>query len=1033
VWKELTDNVNQLAANLTSQVRNIAQVTTAVAQGDLSQKITVDVSGEILELKNTINTMVDQLSSFADEVTRVAREVGTEGKLGGQARVGGVSGIWEDLTDNVNQLAANLTTQVRAIAEVSTAVTRGDLTRSITVEARGEVAELKDNLNQMIANLRETTQKNAEQDWLKTNMARIGTLLQGQRDIQTVADLIMSELTPVVSAQHGAFFVASPTSAGEVPAGEDVRLELIATYGYVERRSVPTRFGLGEGLVGQAARERQPILVTDAPPDYVKITSGLGETAPVSLFILPILFEGAVLGVIELASLKPFPDVNQQFLLELVETLGVVLNTLRANMRTEELLDESRRLTSELQSQSGELQAQQAELRRANDELHEKAELLADQKRAVEVKNREIEEARRSLQEKAEQLALSSKYKSEFLANMSHELRTPLNSMLLLAKLLSDDPDDTLNDEQIEFARTINTSGNELLELINEILDLSKIEAGHMDVVPTPVAIEALTAFVRRSFTPLATQKSLDFRVEVDEGVPDTIVSDERRVQQVLKNLLANAFKFTEEGEVRLEIESSPDAEAVLFHVHDTGIGVPEDKLNLIFEAFQQADGSTSRRFGGTGLGLSISRELARLLAGTLEVSSEVGQGSTFTLCIPVQHPGEDDVDELGDSDDAAERLRALVISSDATRRGRLRALATAAGFSAVLVGDRGDALSAATAQPPSVVLLDLDLADSSPHGLLTELRATDRLQPVPVVALGEGQRARVALRAGALEAVDPADEDAVRAALDRARGLAERPERVVLVLDDVASGRVGTARLLEGSDIRMLRARSSAEAIPLLANERVDGLVLDAQDPADVVAVLEAAQSRADHPLPVLVHDRGQDGELSRALEGVPTDPLVVSVTSSQRSLMHEAAQRLHRREVVQHTDGPSRLAGHTLLLVDDDVRNLHALRRTLEHHGADLVIAEDGEEALDALDRHAGVDLVMLDVMMPRMDGLETARAIRSRPGGEELPIVMLTAKAQPEDRAASLAAGASDVVTKPVDVDRLLPLLEVWLADA
>jgi signal transduction histidine kinase/HAMP domain-containing protein/DNA-binding response OmpR family regulator len=1049
VWKELTDNVNQLAANLTSQVRNIAQVTTAVAQGDLSQKITVDVSGEILELKNTINTMVDQLSSFADEVTRVAREVGTEGKLGGQAHVPGVSGIWEDLTDNVNQLAANLTTQVRAIAEVSTAVTRGDLTRSIAVEAQGEVAELKDNLNQMIANLRETTQKNAEQDWLKTNMARIGTLLQGQRDIQTVADLIMSELTPVVSAQHGAFFLAEGAADGIEPSARP-RLELIASYGYMERRHVPASFSFGEGLVGQAARERAPILVTDAPADYVKITSGLGESSPVSVVILPILFEGAVLGVIELASLRPFPHVYQQFLEELVETIGVVLNTLQANMRTQALLDESRRLTSELQSQSGELKQQQDELRRANDELQEKAELLAEQKRSVELKNREIEEARSSLQDKAEQLALSSKYKSEFLANMSHELRTPLNSMLLLAKLLAEDTDGSLTPDQVEFARTIHSSGNDLLDLINDILDLSKVEAGRMDVELAPISVSDLATFARRAFAPLAQEKGLAFTVETAEDVPDTIVSDERRLQQILKNLLANAIKFTEAGRVTLSLEvlagdvtaagAGDPGPRLAFRVTDTGIGVSEDQRRLIFEAFQQADGSTNRRFGGTGLGLSISRELARLLGGSIGVESELGRGSTFTLYLPLRLPGAAGAAAAG-LDTAGARAGGdgdapllLVVADDAERRARLRTAAAAAGFHPLLAGDRDETLAVAEAERPAAVVLDLALATTSAHGLLAELRARPALQSSPTVVIGDGQRARVALRAGALSTLAPhADEDALVAALHHLRDYAERRERTILVLDDTPESEVGTARLLEGPDMRLLRAWEATEGLAMLERHRVDGVVVDVDDVRAAATVVSAVTDRAGAPVPVLLHDRSVDGELRAALEAEGPAPPVLTLARSPRELAVEVARRFHRREPAPQEGADGRLAGRRALLVDDDLRNLYALRRALEHHGVELVLAEDGHEALARFEEHDDIDIVVMDLMMPNMDGLATTEAIRARPDGKDVPIIVLTAKAQTDDRLASLAAGASDFVTKPVDVQRLLRLLSVWVADA
>src|SRR5437762_1682514 len=529
--------------------------------------------------------MVDQLSSFADEVTRVAREVGTEGRLGGQAEVPGVSGVWKDLTDSVNTLATTLTTQLRAIAEVSTAVTQGDLTRSITVEAQGEVEELKDNINQMIGNLRTTTERNAEQDWLNSNLARFSGMLQGQRDLKQVSRLIMSELTPLVGAHHGAFYMVD---VNESPDEDEAELKLIATYGYKERKSVSNRFKFGEALVGQAALERKTIVITEAPEDYIRIASGLGEAAPANIIVLPVLFEDQVMAVIELASFKRFSDIHQTFLDQLTESIGVVLNTIIATMRTEELLQQSQSLTQELQAQSEELQAQQEELRRSNaeleqqaatlkaseellqqqqeelqqtnEELEEKAQLLAEQNQRIEIKNREIEVARAALEEKAEQLALSSRYKSEFLANMSHELRTPLNSLLILAKLLADNPDGNLSEKQIEFAGTIHTAGSDLLDLINDILDLSKVEAGKMDVHTADVQLAEVRDFAERTFHPLAADKGLDFGVEiVGAQVPPAIETDEQRLQQVLKNLLSNAVKFTESGQVVLRIGVAPD------------------------------------------------------------------------------------------------------------------------------------------------------------------------------------------------------------------------------------------------------------------------------------------------------------------------------------------------------------------------------------------------------------------------------------------------------------------------------------------
>ncbi|MFD4939352.1 HAMP domain-containing protein, partial [Streptomyces virginiae] len=637
-WKDLTDNVNSMANNLTGQVRNIALVTTAVANGDLSKKIDVDARGEILELKTTINTMVDQLSSFAAEVTRVAREVGSEGRLGGQAEVEGVSGTWKRLTENVNELAGNLTRQVRAIAEVASAVAEGDLTRSITVDASGEVAELKDNINSMVGSLRESTRANQEQDWLKSNLARISGLMQGHRDLAAVAELVMDELTPLVAAQYGAFYLAEDGPGGP-------RLILVGSYGRPAGSGEGIGFAFGESLVGQAARSHR-IIVTDQVPSGYVISSGLGHTTPGSLIILPIVVEDQVLGVIELASFSAFTPVHQDFLGQLMETIGVNLNTIVANARTDELLEESQRLTGELQARSEELQVQQVELQRSNAELEEKAALLASQNSDIEAKNLEIEQARQELEDRARQLSRASTYKSEFLANMSHELRTPLNSLLILAQLLAQNPTRNLSPKQVEYAGIIHSAGSDLLQLINDILDLSKVEAGKMDVNPERVDLPQLLEYVDATFRPLTTQKSLDFTVTTAPDAPADLLTDDARLRQILRNLISNAVKFTERGGVELRIEpaAAPEVPAGLpgrapmlaFRVRDTGIGIPEQQLESVFGAFQQADGTTSRKYGGTGLGLSISREIAQLLGGAVTAESTPGQGSTFTLFLPV-------------------------------------------------------------------------------------------------------------------------------------------------------------------------------------------------------------------------------------------------------------------------------------------------------------------------------------------------------------------------------------------------------------
>src|SRR5580698_674460 len=648
-WKDLTDNVNSMANNLTNQVRNIAQVTTAVAEGDLTKKIDVDARGEILALKTTINTMVDQLSSFAAEVTRVAREVGREGKLGGQAEVEGVSGTWKRLTENVNELAGNLTRQVRAISEVTSSVVAGDLTRSISVEAEGEVAELKDSINAMVRSLRETVQASQDQDWLKTNLASIGSMLQGHRDLEVVAELIMEELAPLLGAQHGTFFLT------EDWRGER-RLRLIAGYGLRADKDAPIQYRIGQSLIGQVAKSKRPIVVDDIPSGYIRISSGLGEASPANLAIMPIMFEAQVLGVVELAAFTRFTPIQIAFLEQLAETLGISVNAIIANSRTDALLEESQRLTAELQARSSELQARSEELQQSNADLEDKAELLATQKQDIEAKNEEIERAREEIEERARQLALASQYKSQFLANMSHELRTPLNSLLILARLLAQNPGRNLTAKQVEYANVIHSAGSDLLQLINDILDLSKVEAGRMDIHAERFPLSALLEDVQATFQPLTAERGLEFAVEADPEAPTELHTDRQRLRQVLGNLLANAVKFTEQGHVMLRVgqASAVDGQGgdpeLVFSVIDTGIGIAPENLAVIFGAFQQGDGTLSRRYGGTGLGLSIASQVSALLGGQITATSDLGRGSTFTLRVPAALPAASPFDDASDA-----------------------------------------------------------------------------------------------------------------------------------------------------------------------------------------------------------------------------------------------------------------------------------------------------------------------------------------------------------------------------------------------
>jgi HAMP domain-containing protein/CheY-like chemotaxis protein len=1085
-WKDLTDNVNFMASNLTGQVRNIAAVTTAVARGDLSKKITVDVKGEILELKDTINVMVDQLSSFASEVTRVAREVGTEGKLGGQANVSGVAGTWKDLTENVNQLAANLTNQMRAIGEVATAVTRGDLSRSIQVEARGEVSYLKDNINEMIRNLKETTQKNAQQDWLKTNLARFTRLLQGQRDLQAVTKLILSELAPLVSAHHGVFYMMDSQEA-------DARLRMIASYGYRSSRKLPTSFLPGEGLVGQCALEKSRIWLTDVPRDYIVVSSGLGSAPPTNIVVLPILFEQQVKAVIEIASLDRFTETHLSFLDQLMESIGVVLNTIEANSRTESLLTQSQSLAQELQQ--------------TNQELAEKARLLSEQNIEVERKNREVEQAKLALEEKATQLALSSKYKSEFLANMSHELRTPLNSLLILAQQLSDNPEGNLSSKQVEFAKTIHGSGSDLLTLINDILDLSKIESGTVTLDVSEYRFSNLRNYVDRTFRHMAEAKHLGFSVELADNLPTAVMTDTTRLQQVLKNLLSNAFKFTSHGNVSLTISLVTSgwtadhphllhADAVLaFSVSDTGVGIPADKLQLIFEAFQQADGSTARKYGGTGLGLSISRELARLLGGEIRVESTVNIGSTFTLYLPYNRAGFINYeqtrqpqparlappqpqqsatpaptllleaepqavtsvtlpDPAGSLVEYATMLddrglivpgdpSVLIVEDDERFAKTLLEFAREKNFKGI-VTHRGDsALSLARDYLPSAILLDIDLPDIDGFTVLDRLKRDPSTRHIPVHVMSSLRERERALRQGAISYINkPVSRDMLQEEFKRIQKFLMGGKRSLLVVEDDMAQRESIVGLIGDSDVRIVTAEDGKAALDALAQQHFDCMVLDLTLPDisgfDLLDQIGKQQALRDLPIVIYTAQELSRKEVTKLKRYAKT--IVVKDARSPERLLDETALFLHRSqaslpetqrrmlEEIHAADGG--LAGRKVLIVDDDLRNIFALSSLLERQQMQVLFAENGRDGIEVLEKDPTIEIVLMDIMMPEMDGYDTMRAIRRIPRFKSLPIITLTAKAMKGDRDKCIAAGASDYITKPVDVAQLLSMMRVWL---
>ncbi|HWH47505.1 MAG TPA: ATP-binding protein, partial [Burkholderiales bacterium] len=865
-WKDLTDNVNLMAANLTGQVRGIANIVTAVANGDLDHKLVFEAKGEIAALADTINGMIDTLATFADQVTNVAREVGVEGKLGGQAKVPGAAGLWRGLTDNVNQLAANLTTQVRAIAEVATAVAQGDLTRSVTVNAQGEVAALKDNINEMIRNLAGTTRKNTDQDWLKTNLANFSRTLQGHRDLVAVSKLILTELAPLVNAQQGVVYTRSVDN-------DEPRLDLLATYACKPGEHLPKTLRFHENLIGQCAFEKKRILLNDVPSDYIPVRSALGAGTPLSVIIQPVLFEGEVKAVIELASFKRFSEAHLSFLEQLTESIGIVFNTIEATMRTEHLLSQSQSLTAELQRQQEELQS-------TNERLQENASQLSEQMKQVEYKNKEVELAKAALEEKAGQLALSSRYKSEFLANMSHELRTPLNSLLILAQLLAENPASNLTPKQIEYAQTIYAAGNDLLALINDVLDLAKVESGTVTVNIASERFSELQDYLDRAFRQAGHDKDLQFRISMEADLPPAIMTDAKRLRQILKNLLSNAFKFTAKGAVSLQVAMVTSGwtpghrvleqagEVVAFSVIDTGIGIAPDKQRIIFEAFQQADGTTSRHFGGTGLGLSISSELSRLLGGEIKVQSNPGKGSTFTLYLPLAQEAEGDYSERE-------------VSTPAVTADQLRDIA----------------------------------GRELPGGSKTDGRMI-------VQGLGEASRA----------------------------------ERV----PGPARGRT-----------QPIGDPGHALPEPALSSLHVPGNV-----PGDMANTEEQLAPGAGSLVP--------------------------------------------------------ELAGRKVLLVDDDIRNIFALTSALEQQGMIVMNAENGLDGIETLKNNPEIDIILMDMMMPELDGYDTIRIVRGVECFREVPIIGVSAKAMKGDREKCIEAGASDYIAKPVNVDQLLSVMKAWLVN-
>ncbi len=1079
-WKDLTDSVNMMASNLTNQVRGIAKVVTAVATGNLKQKLSIVSQGEVAQLTDTINEMIDTLAVFADQVTTVAREVGVEGRLGGQASVPGASGIWKNLTENVNQLAENLTTQVRAISEVASSVTKGDLTQMIRVEAKGEVEELKDTINQMIVNLKQTTLRNQEQDWLKSNLAKFTQMLQGQKDLNTVTQRILFELAQVVNAQKGLFYILKQDENDQIS-----KLKLFAAYAYSDPTTLLKEFALGQGMVGQCAVNKERILLTNVPKNYIKISSGLGKANPVNLVILPVLFEKEIKAVIELASFDTFSETHLDFLSQLTESIGIVLNTIEANSRTEGLLVQSQSLADELT--------------RINEELQDKAQLMVKQKEEVEDKNKEVEEARKSLEEKAGQLQLTSKYKSEFLANMSHELRTPLNSLLILAQQLYENHDGNLSDKQVQYAKTIHSCGDDLIQLINDILDLSKIESGYISTDFVNLKFSEVTAFVETTFKHISESKSLRFTIEIDNALPSSLETDAQRLNQILKNLLSNSFKFTEKGEVALYIyqanhnwkQSHPGLDrakrVVAFEIRDTGIGISKDKQNIIFEAFQQAEGSTSRKYGGTGLGLSISRGLADLLGGSIELESEADRGSIFTLFLPIDYnPAEiiqeenttvkkkaqmihynnvskqtapdpnnpeakdlsilnEIINEAGDDrNNIITGDKVVLVIEDDIRFGKIMMEhAHEKNLKVMIATTFEEVFELINKNFPTAITLDVKLPHASGWRILDLFKNDINLRHIPIHLISGEENRLLAIHRGAKTFhLKPLKAEALTILFSDIDEFSSRKTRRLLLVENNESGTSEIMKTLENPDLIQIEiADSDKKALQLVKENLYDCIIIYlGTDIESVELVAEIRTVMKQEMTPVLIYSAKELSPKENAKLRQFASKIIRKGTDSSNLLLEETVMLLHidhrdllpeKRNLIEGLRLKNDvLTNKSVLVVDDDVRNLFALTTTFERYNINTITAESGMEAMNILNANKQIDIILMDIMMPEMDGYETIQKIRREHKNSALPIIAVTAKAMKGDREKCIEAGASDYITKPLKIDQLMSLMRVWL---
>ncbi|NQZ83777.1 MAG: response regulator, partial [Colwellia sp.] len=996
-----------------------------------------------------------------------------------------------------------MTQSLREAGEVCDAIAKGDY--SLDIQPKSDRDKLGKSLSVMTKNLRDVTSKSQRENWIKTGQAELANAMRGELGVAELSEQVITYIAKYTGAQVGVFYLAD----------EARNLSLVSSYAYQRRKNLSDKIAVGEGIVGQAVKEKQTIMIANVPEDYISVNSGLGQASPNNLMVSPLLLEGSVKGAIEIGRFGEFDDKTIELLERSNESIAMAINSAHDRVRMQDLLEEAQRSGEELQAQQEELRAsneeleeqtktimesesslkaQQEELQASNEELEEKTEYLQRQKQEILDKNIKIESSRKQLEDKASELEVSSKYKSEFLANMSHELRTPLNSLLILSELLSQNKEGNLTDKQLESATIIHRGGQDLLDLINDILDLSKVESGKLTLEIQSIELEQLERSICSQFEPLIHKKDFEFSSELAAGLPKVIQTDQMRTLQILKNLMSNAFKFTMKGSVvfRIFVPSSDvvfkqshlnKENCIGFSVIDTGIGIEQDKQRLIFEAFQQADGSTSRKFGGTGLGLTISRELCRLLGGELQITSEYNKGSTFTVYLPllndglhgnrnkkVEHLGststhyakehtvkpitlpavetngyiapffiEDDRNVLKPSDKSV-----LIIEDDKDFSSVLKGISKEKGYKVLVAGDGKSALHLAAKYQPSAIILDLGLPDLDGGKVLDLFKSDLTTRHIPVHIISAREDINNGLYHGAIGVLQkPTSAVELNKVFTLFNEILNGEPKKLMIIDDDENHCRSLAKLLDNDGIEITEVYCGEKALELMKEMKFDCIVLDLHLPgiSGQELLLQMHESTVDKLPPVVINtgaelSEDQYRELSRY-----TDKIILKGTVSNERLLDEVMLFLHQtplslpdpqRNAIQmlHNE-ESFFEGRTLLLVDDDLRNTFALSTVLEDKGLNVIIAENGLKALEALEKHDNIEVVLMDIMMPIMDGYEAMKEIRAQEKYHDLPIIALTAKAMAEDKAKCLAAGANDYMNKPVKADELLALLKVSIS--